>query len=40
MTPELEAEVLIVDDTPANLDLLSNMLKDRFRVRAATSGRT
>jgi len=39
MTPELEAEVLIVDDTPANLDLLSNMLKDRFRVRAATSGR-
>lgn len=39
MTPELEAEILIVDDTPANLDLLSNMLKDRFRVRAATSGR-
>jgi diguanylate cyclase (GGDEF)-like protein len=41
MTPgeELEAEILIVDDTPANLDLLSRMLKDRFRVRAATSGR-
>lgn len=36
---ELEAEILIVDDTPANLDLLSRMLKDRFRVRAATSGR-
>jgi diguanylate cyclase (GGDEF)-like protein len=34
-----EGEILIVDDTPANLDLLSNMLKDRFRVRAATSGR-
>jgi diguanylate cyclase (GGDEF)-like protein len=34
-----EAEILIVDDTPANLDLLSGMLKDRFRVRAATSGR-
>jgi len=33
-----EAEILIVDDTPANLDLLSGMLKDRFRVRAATSG--
>lgn len=39
MSNELEAEILIVDDTPANLDLLSNMLKDRFRVRAATSGR-
>jgi len=34
-----EAEILIVDDTPANLDLLSRMLSDRFRVRAATSGR-
>ncbi|MCU1229573.1 MAG: cph2 3 [Acidobacteria bacterium] len=34
-----EGEILIVDDTPANLDLLSRMLKDRFRVRAATSGR-
>jgi diguanylate cyclase (GGDEF)-like protein len=34
-----EAEILIVDDTPANLDLLSGMLKDRFRVRAAMSGR-
>lgn len=34
-----EAAILIVDDTPANLDLLSGMLKDRFRVRAATSGR-
>jgi diguanylate cyclase (GGDEF)-like protein len=34
-----EAEILIVDDTPENLDLLSDMLKDRFRVRAATSGR-
>ena len=34
-----EAEILIVDDTPANLDLLAGMLKDRFRVRAAMSGR-
>jgi diguanylate cyclase (GGDEF)-like protein len=34
-----ESEILIVDDTPANLDLLSGMLKDRFRIRAATSGR-
>jgi diguanylate cyclase (GGDEF)-like protein len=41
MSKELhaEGEILIVDDTPANLDLLSRMLKDRFRVRAATSGR-
>jgi diguanylate cyclase (GGDEF)-like protein len=42
LTEELEAreaEILIVDDTPANLDLLAGMLKDRFRVRAATSGR-
>jgi len=35
----MTAEILIVDDTPANLDLLSGMLKDRFHVRAATSGR-
>jgi diguanylate cyclase (GGDEF)-like protein len=34
-----DAEILIVDDTPANLDLLAGMLKDHFRVRAATSGR-
>lgn len=34
-----EAEILIVDDTPANLDLLTSLLKDRFRVRAAVSGR-
>lgn len=36
---EEPGEILIVDDTPANLDLLSGMLKDRFRVRAAMSGR-
>ncbi len=35
---QLEGEILIVDDTPANLDLLSGMLKDRYHVRAATSG--
>ena len=35
----VQAEILIVDDTPANLDLLTGMLKDRFRVRAAVSGR-
>jgi len=32
-------EILIVDDTPANLQLLSQMLADReYRVRAVTSG--
>lgn len=39
MSVDEEAEILIVDDTPANLDLLSRMLSGRFRVRAATSGR-
>ena len=33
------SDVLIVDDTPANLDLLCGMLRDRgYRVRVATSG--
>ena len=30
--------VLIVDDTPTNLKLLSNLLKDHYRVRIANSG--
>ncbi len=35
-----EGDILIVDDTPANLDLLSNMLVSRqFRVRVATTGK-
>jgi signal transduction histidine kinase len=34
------AEILIVDDVPANLDLLGAMLRERgYRVRAAPSGR-
>ena len=33
------SDVLIVDDTPTNLDLLCAMLRDRgYRVRVATSG--
>ncbi|HYC92976.1 MAG TPA: protein kinase [Thermoanaerobaculia bacterium] len=33
------SDILIVDDTPANLDLLCGMLRDRgYRVRVATSG--
>src|SRR4051794_21802577 len=36
MTP---SNILIVDDTPANLDLLCGMLRDRgYRVRVAISG--
>lgn len=33
-----QSRVLVVDDTPANLLLMSNLLKDRYRVQAATSG--
>ena len=32
--------ILVVDDTPDNLFLLSNMFKDEYRVRAATNGET
>src|SRR3954464_13772078 len=35
-----KGDILVVDDNPVNLDLLSNMLLDRsYRVRVATSGR-
>jgi putative two-component system response regulator len=30
--------VLVVDDTPANLSLLSNLLKDRYRIKVANNG--
>ncbi|MBS1161398.1 MAG: response regulator receiver modulated metal dependent phosphohydrolase [Proteobacteria bacterium] len=30
--------ILVVDDTPENIDLLSELLKDEYRVRVATSG--
>ena len=37
--PPAEPNILIVDDTPANLELLSGMLREhRYRVRAAISG--
>lgn len=34
------ATVLIVDDTPDNLTLLSNLLKDKYATKVATSGAT
>ena len=30
--------VLVVDDTPENIDLLSEILKDEYQIRVATSG--
>ena len=30
--------ILIVDDTPTNLSLLSNLLKEHYRIRVANSG--
>ncbi len=30
--------VLVVDDTPANLSLLSNLLKEQYRIKVANSG--
>lgn len=34
------ATVLIVDDTPDNLTLLSNLLKDKYNTKVATNGAT
>jgi putative two-component system response regulator len=31
--------ILVVDDIPANIDILSSILKGQYRVKAATSGR-
>jgi putative two-component system response regulator len=31
--------ILVVDDIPANIDILSSILKDQYRVKVATSGR-
>ncbi|MBI3924017.1 MAG: response regulator [Armatimonadetes bacterium] len=40
MNPEDKASILVVDDTPANLRLLSGMLKDEgYRVRPVPSGK-
>jgi putative two-component system response regulator len=34
------ATILVVDDTPDNLMLMTDLLKDRYRVKAANSGET
>jgi class 3 adenylate cyclase len=36
--PSLRASILVVDDTPANLAVMSELLRDEYRVRVATSG--
>jgi len=33
-----KATILIVDDTPANIDILQGLLSDRYRVKAAING--
>lgn len=39
MSPLLPKQcVLVVDDSPENIDLLSEVLRDDYRVRVATSG--
>jgi len=37
-TAHTKPTILIVDDTPDNLTVLHNLLKDRYRVKLATSG--
>lgn len=34
-----QKSILIIDDTPENIDLLAGILKPEFTVKAATSGR-
>ncbi len=38
MTASAERTILIVDDTPENIQLLSEVLAPEYRTRAATSG--
>lgn len=39
-TPDDRATVLVVDDTPENLQLMRGLLRERYRVRLANSGET
>ncbi len=38
-SPATKATVLIVDDTPDNLKLLSGLLKESYKVKVANNGR-
>ena len=39
MSPLLPKQcILVVDDSPENIDLLSEVLRDNYRIRIATSG--
>jgi putative two-component system response regulator len=38
MTATAQPSILIVDDTPANLSLLANLLRDRYQIRVANHG--
>ena len=38
-SPATKATVLIVDDTPDNLKLLSSLLKESYKVKVANNGR-
>ena len=35
---DLKKTVLVVDDAPANIQIVNSILSDRYRVRIATSG--
>lgn len=35
---EVQTTILIVDDTPTNIQLLNSMLRDQYKVKAATNG--
>jgi CheY-like chemotaxis protein len=36
--PHQQASILVVDDVPENIDVVSGILRDEYKVRAATSG--
>ncbi|GEO83008.1 hybrid sensor histidine kinase/response regulator [Pararhodospirillum oryzae] len=38
MDPDARSLILIVDDTPSNIAVISGILKDHYRLKAATSG--
>ena len=38
MMSERQKTLLVVDDAPENIQLLSGLLKDKYKVKAATSG--